>query len=83
MHHLLVAHQEPVFERFFIHDSYACRRGKGTLAASDCLMKFLRRVTANGRRQAWALKLDVASFFHSIHKATLSEVIASKVMNGT
>jgi hypothetical protein len=37
-------------------------------------MEFLRRVTANGQRRAWALKLDVASFFPSIDKQTLYEV---------
>ena len=35
VHHLLVAHQERAFEPLFIHDSFACRRGRGTLAASD------------------------------------------------
>ena len=53
VHHLLVAHQERVFEPMFIHDSYACRAGKGTLAASDRLMVFLRQATANGRRPVW------------------------------
>ena len=38
-------------------------------------MTFLRQVTANGRRPAWALKLDVANFFPSIHKATLYEIL--------
>jgi len=66
-------------EPIFIHDSYACRKGKGTLAASDRLMTFLRRVTANGRRGAFALKLDVANFFPSIHKATLYAIIARHV----
>jgi retron-type reverse transcriptase len=79
VHHLLVSHQEQVFEPRFIHDSYACRKGKGTLAASDRLMTFLRRVTANGKRSAWALKLDVASFFPSIHKAKLFEIIAQRI----
>ena len=50
-----------------------------TLAASDRLTCFLRRVTANGRRGAWALKLDVASFFPSIHKATLDAILARQV----
>jgi len=76
VHHLLVSHQERLFEPRFIHDSYACRTGKGTLAASDRLMTFLRQITANGRRPAWALKLDVANFFPSIHKATLSALLA-------
>ena len=79
VHHLLVSYQGRVFEPIFIHDSFACRRGKGTLAASDRLMEFLRRVTANGRRGVWALKLDVASFFASIHKDTLYRLIAARM----
>lgn len=39
-------------------------------------MTFLRRVTANGQRPAWALKLDVANFFPSIHKAMLYAILA-------
>jgi RNA-directed DNA polymerase len=35
VHHLLVSHQERIFEPIFIHDSYACRKGKGTLAARN------------------------------------------------
>lgn len=79
VHHLLVAHLERVFEPSFIHDSYACRTGKGTLAASDQLTRFLRQLTANGRRPGWALKLDVASFFASIHKDTLYGLITARV----
>lgn len=79
VHHLLIGRVEPVFERRFIHDSYACRRGKGVLAASDRLMTFLRRATANRRRGAWALKLDVASFFPSIDKAVLYGILRAAV----
>ncbi|MGH7909313.1 MAG: reverse transcriptase domain-containing protein, partial [Thermodesulfobacteriota bacterium] len=79
VHHLLVSHQERLCEPLFIHDSYACRKGKGTLSASDRLMVFLRKVTANGKRPAWALKLDVANFFPSIHKATLFDILARKI----
>jgi RNA-directed DNA polymerase len=79
VHHLLVSHQERIFEPRFIHDSYACRKGKGSLAASNRLMVFLRKITANGRRPAWALKLDVANFFPSIHKETLFEIISHNV----
>ena len=79
VHHLLVSRLERVFEPRFIHDSYACRNGKGVLAASDRLMSFLRRATANGQRPALALKLDVASFFPSIHKQTLFEIICRQV----
>ena len=81
VHHLLVSHQERVFEPIFIHDSFACRKSKGTLASSDRLMTFLRRVTANGKRPAWALKLDVASFFPSIDKETLFAILARQIKN--
>ncbi len=76
VHHLLVSRQEPLLEPRFIHDSFACRRGKGTLAASDRLATFMRRVTANSARPAWALRLDVASFFPSINKRYLYEILA-------
>lgn len=33
LHHALVRIVEPIFERKFIYDSYACRKGKGTQAA--------------------------------------------------
>ena len=79
VHHLLVAHLEPLFEARFIADSFACRIGKGTLAASDRLTTFLRRITANGQRRAYTLKLDVASFFTSIDKIRLAEILERTV----
>jgi len=83
VHHVLVAHQERIFEPMFIHDSYACRVGKGTLAASDRLTTCLRQAAANGKRPAWSLKLDVASFFPSIHKPTLYAIIARHIADPT
>ena len=44
-------------------------------------MTFLRQATANGRRPAWALKLDVASFFAAIHKDTLYALITARVVD--
>ena len=79
VHHLLVAEQERVFEPRFIHDSYACRVGKGTLAASNRLMEFLRAGTANGRRPLFALHLDVAGFFPSIDKEVLCALLARRL----
>jgi len=79
VHHVLVSRQEEVFESRFIHDSYACRKGRGVLAASDRLMQFLRSATANGRRPAWALKLDVAGFFPTIDKQRLDAIISRHI----
>jgi retron-type reverse transcriptase len=40
VHHALVNVLEPIYERTFIPDSYACRRGKGTHAAVDRCQQF-------------------------------------------
>jgi hypothetical protein len=43
VHHALVAHLEPIWERRFIHHSYACRVGKGTHRALDQCSAWVRR----------------------------------------
>jgi len=53
VHHALVNVIEPVFERRFIHHSYACRRGKGNHRA---LGRFVRWARSSG----CVLKLDIA-----------------------
>ncbi|MEW5996111.1 MAG: hypothetical protein AB1657_00760 [Candidatus Micrarchaeota archaeon] len=49
VHHALCNIIEPLFERNFIYDSFANRKGKGTHAAIRRFERFLRRVTGNGR----------------------------------
>ncbi len=71
VHHLLVNRLEPRWERRFIHDSWACRQGKGTHRAVDRLRSFLRRTTRNGTRPAYYLQLDVRGFFVGIHRQIL------------
>jgi retron-type reverse transcriptase len=66
VHHAVCAQIEPLFERAFIHDSYACRREKGTHAAVNRAQQF-------ARRWPYVLKADVARFFPSIdHDVLLS-----------
>ena len=72
VHHALVNVIEPVFERIFIHHSYACRKGKGTHRA-------LRRFIAWGRSSRFVLKMDIRKFFpsidHDIMKHTLRRTL--------
>ena len=71
VHHVLVGYLEPKWERRFIHDSYACRTGKGTHKGVERLRSFTRKVTANNTRQAWYLQLDIAGFFIAIDRQLL------------
>ncbi|ETR67500.1 MAG: Retron-type reverse transcriptase [Candidatus Magnetoglobus multicellularis str. Araruama] len=78
VHHLLVKYLEPKWERKFIYDSYACRKNKGTHAAVKRLQQFMRKASNNGSKPAYYLHLDIRSFFVSIHKQILYDLITHK-----
>lgn len=75
VHHLLVPQIEKIFEPKFIHDSYACRNGKGTHAAVERLKAFMNRITKGGRVVAWFMQLDIRSFFMSIDREILLGIL--------
>ena len=72
VHHALTGILEPIFERSFIFDSYACRKGKGTHAAVD-------RCQQLARRHAYVLKADIQKFFPSIDHAILKDQVARRI----
>ncbi len=74
VHHALCNIIEPVFERGFIADSYANRRGKGTHRAIDRAQHFSRRFSH-------ALQLDVRQFFPSIDHEILRGILKRKIQN--
>lgn len=73
VHHIVVAELEPLWERRFIYDSYACRVGKGNLAAVQRLQRFTRQASSNSTRIAYYLQLDIKSYFTSIDRNILFE----------
>ena len=72
VHHAVCAVLEPVFERGYVFDSYACRIGKGTCAAVGRVRSFMRRFR-------YYLKLDVHKFFDSVDHEILKSMIGRKV----
>lgn len=66
LHHAIVNLCEPVFERWLIYDSYACRRGKGRVAALERAQQFARGST-------FFLKMDIRKYFDSICHDRLQE----------
>lgn len=71
-HHALVRVIEPVFERTFIHDSYATRKGKGSHAAVRCAQVYLKR-------NEYFLKMDVEKYFESIDHGILLALLERKI----
>jgi RNA-directed DNA polymerase len=74
VHHALCSELLPQLERYAIHDSYACREGKGQHAALGRARQF---VQAN--RDGWALKADIASYFASIPHERLMKQVRKRV----
>ena len=69
IHHALVNVTGPIYERQFIHDSYANQVGKGTHRAMNRCTQLLR-----GHR--YVLKGDIAQFFPSVDHAVLRNILA-------
>jgi len=72
LHHALMAHVGPVIERSLVADTFACRIGKGTLAA-------VHRAQAHSARFRWFAKLDMRSYFASIDHQVLRGQIRRRI----
>jgi len=81
VHHILVDYLEKIYEPVFIYDSWASRKGKGTIGAVKRLQKFTRSITSNGVATAFYLQLDIKSFFVNINKDILKTIIRKKTDN--
>lgn len=72
VHHALCRIIEPIFDRTFISDSYACRVGKGTHLAVDTFSR-------HARRYRYVLKCDIAKYFPSIDHDILVSLLERKI----
>lgn len=72
VHHALCNVIEPIFDRGFLFDSYACRKGKGTHAAVE-------RASAYARRFRYVLKCDIEKYFPSIDHEILMEQVERRI----
>lgn len=75
VHHAIHSVIEPMIDKRFIFDSYACRHGKGTHKGADRAQHFIRVVKRNHGR-VYALKADIASYFKSIDHDILKTIVA-------
>ena len=65
----------PIFNRTFIDQSYACRKGKGTHAAADYAQAALR----GSPPDSYLLQMDIKKFFYSIDRAVLLTQIERQI----
>ena len=88
VHHALCNIIEPIFDKTFIYDSYANRKGKGNLEALKRFDKFKRKVSRNGKLNGWfnknqvkgyVLKADIKHYFHTIDTNILLKILKRKI----
>lgn len=76
--HALVSVTEPLWERRFIADSYACRPGRGTHRGADRAQAMLRQVKRQ-HGKVYALKADIAKYFASIDHGVLKQLLRRRI----
>ncbi len=79
VHHALCNIIEPIFDKLFIYDSCANRKGKGTLFALKRFERFQRKVTHNLSKEAFCFKADIKHYFREINRKRLLDIINKKI----
>ena len=88
VHHAICNIIEPIFDKSFIYDSYANRKGKGTLKALQRFDQFKRKISRNGKINGWfnnnqikgyCLKADIKHYFEEVNHNILLNVIKKKI----
>lgn len=79
--HSLVSLIEPLFEKHFIFDSYACRKNKGTHFGAKRVKKFLMAARYNyGKNQSiYVLQCDIKKFFQNVSWDILLKIIKKTI----
>lgn len=75
LHHALYRKLYPIFDIHFIHDSYSCRKLRGTHRALKRFREFTNIASRNNTKTLWVLKCDVRKFFASVDQRILSEIL--------
>jgi retron-type reverse transcriptase len=81
LQHSLVSTIEPSFEKRFIFDSYACRKGRGTHFGAKRVKRFLMaaRCINGGDKEVYVLQCDIQKFFQNISWDILLSLIGKVV----
>ena len=88
VHHAIINILEPIFDRGFIYDSCANRKGKGNLFALKRFELFSKKVSKNGKINGWfgsnqikgyCLKADIKHYFEEVNHGVLMNIIGKKI----
>ncbi|MGO2497791.1 MAG: reverse transcriptase domain-containing protein [Vibrio litoralis] len=69
---------EPICDKTYIYDSYACRRNKGAHKGADRAQAMIRKVERK-HGKAYVFKADIYRYFSSIDHEILKRLVAIKI----
>lgn len=72
VHHALMNILAPIWQKMFIHDSFACIPGRGLHAASN-------RCAEMARKNKYVLQCDIRKFYPSINHDAMMRIIKRKI----
>ena len=79
VHHALCNIIDPIFDKDFIYDSYANRKGKGTIKAIQRFDFFKRKVFNKKTKSGYVLKADIKHYFETVNHNILLKIIQKKI----
>ncbi len=79
LHHAIYRQFYKFFDKTFIHDSYSCRRLRGTHKAVERFKDFALRASRNNTKTLWILKCDVKKFFASIDHKIMIKILKERI----
>lgn len=75
----LYQYLNPIYDRLFIEDSYACRKNKGSHKAAKRLQYWMRQVQRKPGPGWYCLKLDISKYFYRVNHEILLKILAQRV----
>ena len=88
IHHALCNIIDPIFDKTFIYDNCANRKGKGNLFAIKRFYFFMQKVSINGKINGWfnnnqvkgyCFKADIKHYFQEINHKILLNILKRKI----
>ena len=79
LHHLIYQELYGYFDSKFIHDSYSCRKIKGTHKSINRFRQMIRIVSKNNTKTCFVLKCDIKKFFANINHEILKNILKKHI----
>ncbi|WP_206423612.1 IS30 family transposase [Gemmiger sp. An50] len=75
----LYLYLNPIYDKLFIEDSYACRKGKGSHKAAKRLQYWMQQVSRKPGPGWYCLKLDISKYFYRVNHDKLLEILSRRI----